>query len=331
MPSTVIGLFRNETDVQHVVDELQRNDFPARDVKRRDEVGADLGGWLEEQGVPGHEAEDYVEGVRKGGKLVTLHVSDDRAPEAVQIMRRHETAAADLGGATAGGTAARGDRTAHDDHAGRTRGEGEETLEVTEEEVDVGTREVERGGVRARTYVKEEPVEKDVRVRDESVHVDRRPVDRAVTDTDDAFREKSVEMTETDEEPVVRKRARVIEEVVLSKDVDEHTETVRDTVRKTDVDVEGEAGGYTFDDDRDHFRAHHRENFADRNYDYEDYEPAYRYGTSLAEHPSYRDRTWADVAPEAREHWERRNPGTWNDFEPAAGYGYERALARSRR
>ena len=138
-------------------------------------------------------------------------------------------------------------------------------------------------------------------------------------------------MTETDEEPVVRKRARVIEEVVLSKDVDEHTETVRDTVRKTDVDVEGEAGGYSFDDDRDHYRTHHRDNFADRDYAYEDYEPAYRYGTTLADHPRYRDRTWADVAPEAREHWERRNPGTWDDFEPAAGYGYERALARSRR
>jgi hypothetical protein len=53
---------------------------------------------------------------------------------------------------------------------------------------------------------------------------------RSVTGAD--FAEKVVEMTETAEEAVVSKTARVKEEVLISKDATERTETVRDTVRR---------------------------------------------------------------------------------------------------
>ena len=39
------------------------------------------------------------------------------------------------------------------------------------------------------------------------------------------------------------KRARVVEEVGLRKEADTRTETVRDTVRKTEVEVEDERAG----------------------------------------------------------------------------------------
>ena len=45
-------------------------------------------------------------------------------------------------------------------------------------------------------------------------------------------------MTETDEEAVVAKTARVVEEVVIRKDVTEEAHTVRDTVRRTEIEVE---------------------------------------------------------------------------------------------
>lgn len=319
MPNTVVGLYRTETETRSVVDDLVRHDFPRQGIALHEEGNARLRDWLAEQGVPEHEARGYVEGVRAGGKLVTLEASDERTNDAIEIMRRHEAR-------TAGGASGRA--------AGPSRTDGEETLEVTEEELDVGKREVERGGVRVRTYVSERPVEEEVRVRDETVHVDRRPVDRTVSDAEaeDAFRERTVEMTETDEEVVADKRARVIEEIVLSKDVEERTETVRDTVRRTDVEVEGadDDAGYVFDDDREHFRTHHRERFANSPYGYEDFEPAYRYGTDLANHPDYAGREWNDLSPTARDRWERQNAGTWNEFEPAVRYGWERARARRR-
>jgi len=115
---------------------------------------------------------------------------------------------------------------------------GETTIPVVEEELNVGKREVERGGVRVESRVEERPVEQAVNLREEHVHVERRPVDRPVTDADQAFREGTLEVTERAEQAVVSKTARVVEEVVVGKEVEEHMETVRDTVRRTDVDVQ---------------------------------------------------------------------------------------------
>jgi stress response protein YsnF len=91
--------------------------------------------------------------------------------------------------------------------------------------------------VRVESRVTETPVEQDVQLKEERVTVERRPVDRPVSNTDKAFKEGSIEVTERAEEAVVAKEARVVEEVVINKEVGERTETVRDSVRRTDVDV----------------------------------------------------------------------------------------------
>jgi uncharacterized protein (TIGR02271 family) len=120
---------------------------------------------------------------------------------------------------------------------------GEVALPVIEEELQIGKREVQRGKVRVHTRVTERPVEEQVRLREEHVHVERRPVDREATDADFAqMREGDVTMTERAEEAVVAKRARVVEEVVVGKEATERTETVRETVRRTDVEVDQDSG-----------------------------------------------------------------------------------------
>ena len=115
---------------------------------------------------------------------------------------------------------------------------GETAIPVVEEELHVGKREVERGGVRVESRVTETPVEEQVQLREERVHVERRPVDRPVGDAENLFREGTLEVSERAEEAVVAKEARVVEEVVVGKEVAERTETVRETVRRTDVSVE---------------------------------------------------------------------------------------------
>jgi stress response protein YsnF len=92
--------------------------------------------------------------------------------------------------------------------------------------------------VRVESRGEEKPVTEQVQLREERVHVERRPVDRPVTEADAAFREGTLEVTERAEEAVVSKTAHVVEEVVVGKQVEEHTETIRDTVRRTDVDVQ---------------------------------------------------------------------------------------------
>ncbi len=123
----------------------------------------------------------------------------------------------------------------------------EVAIPVVEENLSVGRREVDSGGVRVTQRVEEQPVREQVTVRDEAIEVERVPVDRPVDpdtmrDLDEAFIPVSVEMRERDEVPVVEKQARVVEEVVVDKEVRERTETVEGTVRRTYVDVH-EVGG----------------------------------------------------------------------------------------
>jgi uncharacterized protein (TIGR02271 family) len=112
-------------------------------------------------------------------------------------------------------------------------------LPVIEERLEVGKREVERGGVRVERRVTETPVEEDVRLRDERVRVERMDTDYTFHGNEsDAFKEAMIEIRESHEELVVNKKARVVEEVHIGKEVEEHTETVRETLRRSDVEVE---------------------------------------------------------------------------------------------
>ena len=91
-----------------------------------------------------------------------------------------------------------------------------------------------------RSYVVETPVQEQVNRRQEHVSVERRPVD--LTGKENLFQERTIEATEKAEQAVVSKQARVKEELVVKKDVDQRTETVSDTVRRTEVKVDDERG-----------------------------------------------------------------------------------------
>jgi uncharacterized protein (TIGR02271 family) len=119
----------------------------------------------------------------------------------------------------------------------------EEAIPVVEERIRVGKRDVERGRVRVRSYVVETPVSEQVTLHNEHVEVERRDVDRAVKPGDDAFRERTIEAVEHGEEPVVAKETRITGEVVLRKEETDRTQTVQDTVRHTEVEVDDENAG----------------------------------------------------------------------------------------
>ncbi len=120
----------------------------------------------------------------------------------------------------------------------RAANDGEKVIPIIEEQLQVGKRTVESGAARVSTVVTEKPVSETVNLREENVTVERRPVDRAVENAPAAFKEGTIEITEMAEVPVVSKDARVVEEVVVGKNVTEHTETITDTVKKTEVNVD---------------------------------------------------------------------------------------------
>ena len=120
-----------------------------------------------------------------------------------------------------------------------TKAQGE-TVQQVEEELTVGKREAVTGGVRVTTSVSEKPVEQTVTLREEKVTAERQPADRALSpeEAEAAFEGKTVEMLGTNEEVAVSKQARVVGEVAIGKQVGEREETVKDTVRRTEVEVE---------------------------------------------------------------------------------------------
>jgi uncharacterized protein (TIGR02271 family) len=115
---------------------------------------------------------------------------------------------------------------------------GEQVIPLSEEQLDVGKRTVDRGTTRVRRYVVEKPVEENVTLRGERMTVERRqPIETTTAPGMGAFEERVVEVREAAEEPVVAKTARVVEEVVIGREATERTETVKDTVRREEVEV----------------------------------------------------------------------------------------------
>lgn len=114
----------------------------------------------------------------------------------------------------------------------------EASMPVVEEKMSVGKKDVERGGIRITRHIVDSPVEETVNLREEHVSVERKPVDRPATDEDLAnAQDQDIEVREHAEVPVINKEARVVEEIKLKKEVTEHEKTIKDTVRKTDVDI----------------------------------------------------------------------------------------------
>ncbi|TCD06997.1 DUF2382 domain-containing protein [Erythrobacteraceae bacterium CFH 75059] len=121
----------------------------------------------------------------------------------------------------------------------------EERIPIVEEQVAIGKRVAEHGrAINVRTRVATDTVAEDVRLREEHVSVDRRPVNRELSaaDAEALLSEggRTVTMTEESEEVVVGKKAVVTDEVVVSKTASERVEHVEETVRRTEVDVDGD-------------------------------------------------------------------------------------------
>jgi uncharacterized protein (TIGR02271 family) len=115
---------------------------------------------------------------------------------------------------------------------------GADEVVRSEEELQVGKRQVETGGVRVRKWVESEPVDVDVELKRETAQVTRERIDEPV---DTELSEEEVEVPLRAEEPVAQKRVVAKERVGVEKDVETDRETVRDEVRKERVDVEGDA------------------------------------------------------------------------------------------
>ena len=271
MATTLVGIFDDYNSAQQVAQELVERRFNQADINitanDAERGSTNYGDADASQSTPGTGIGDrisnffgnlfgsdvdesdrgvYAESVRRGSTLVTVRAEDQLVDTAVDIMNRYGAVDIDSRVAQYQASGYTADQVSQERDT--LANQGEVVLPVVEEQLQVGKRAVQRGGVRVYTRVTERPVEETVTLHEERVHVDRHPVDRAVSEADlAAVREGAIEVTTTGEEAVVSKQARVVEEVVVGKEATERTETVRGTVRRTDVDVEQADTDTTYD------------------------------------------------------------------------------------
>jgi uncharacterized protein (TIGR02271 family) len=286
-------------------------------------IGAAAGGLigaLANAGIPEEDARMYADEVQRGGILVIVRTRVDHADQVADIL-------ADAGARDVNEKApdtvpveAREKTSERPAMRGEVGSTGKRTsIPVVEEELAIGKRDVRRGGVRVYPVVHESAVEKQIPLRGEKIKVDRRPADRPASPDDlRSFEEGTIELTETDEEPVVVKNARVVEEVIVFVEGDERTETIRETVRRGDVEVE------RIDlEDEDDFRRDFESRHGGAG-TYEEYAPAYRFGRACAGDPRYRTGQWSSVEPELKRDWEAKGRTSWERFKDSIRHGWER-------
>lgn len=317
-------------------------------------TGGLVAGLIKTHHMDAEDAEVYAEGVRRGETLLTVQVEDAEVSRTRDLLNQYNPT--DVHGEASNwrsegwskfdeSTTAnpdevknyRSSRSSSSTGMGTGMGstetqttrteDGKMVLPVVEEQVDVSKREVEKGRVHVYTEVTETPVSTDVSLRQENVTVERRTVDRPVSSTDAAFQEQDIELTERAEQAVINKSARVVEEVVVGTDVTQQSQTVTDTVRRTDVHVERDNTDFSaYDSD---FRSDFQTRYGSSGRTYDVYMPAYQYGYTMGSDQSHSSHDWTTFESNARTRWESEHPDTlWDDVKDAVQYGWNKVRGR---
>ena len=374
--STLVAVFRTDADARAAADDLRNNGFGASDIfitaanttTTNETVARDyqhheggIKGWFhslfgEDQDETNNAAHAYESAIDTGNVLLSVETNEQNVDVAADVLNRHSpidihrdatvddttvdrdytdaseaAAAGGIGNAAASTFGKRGTPDAV------RASESQEAIPVVREELKVGKRAILRGGVRVYSRVVEQPVEETIGLREEHVRVDRTPVNREVTPADlRAGREQVVEVKEYVEEPVISKTARVVEEVRVRKDATERNETVRDTVRNTEVNVENLGtrdpyAGQDIDADYDtDFRRDFQQRYGTSGETYDTYAPAYTYGYQMANDARYRGRNFDDVESDLRTDYSQRYPSsTWERMKDSVRYGWNKLTHRS--
>jgi len=256
MAQTVIGFFDNASEAQQAVEQLVNNGFSRASIDiaassgstgSMTSSGTTSGSYGTSTGTSSYNDDNDGFGdkvsrffsnlfdsdddrsrystVASRSTTVTVHAtSADEAERAADLLDRYGAVDVDERASQYGYGATSAATTTDNSYVDTTNRTADTTgaIPIIEENLNVGKRVVETGGVRLRSRIVERPVEESVRLRVEHVHVERNPVNRPATEADlNSFREGTIEAREQAEVPVVGKTARVVEEVRLNKDVEE--------------------------------------------------------------------------------------------------------------
>jgi uncharacterized protein (TIGR02271 family) len=335
---TVVGVFDDYATTQQAAREMENDGVPRSQIQVESNMKTGAAGYggveteeHHEGGIRGFfhrlfggddgEHGHYQEALRRGNSIVAVTAGPEQIDRIARIMndlgaididRRanyyRQTGYSEYNENSPAYTSeeARLDRERFREQASGT------AIPVIEEQLQVGKRAVRRGGVRVYSHVIDQPVEEQIKLREERIRVDRRPANRPVESGDlSRLQDQTIEVTETVEEPVVSKRAIVREEVVAGKETTERTETIRDNVRRTEVRVEPIAGSGMG-------TAAELE-----------ISPGYSYGSRMARDPRFQGQSWDEAENDLRVDYMRNNSTSrWDEVKAEIRRGWDKVTGR---
>ena len=335
----VVGFYSTRQQAEQVKDDLIKSGVDRDDITVYDREGKhEASLWEDIKSAFGFADDDdrelYTEAARRGAVAVGVSFDrDDEPATIIQIMQRHNpinlATQADqwrkegwtgrtlrparrprvAAGARTTTASAAATRPATPATAAATRSacsRGRRPSRWSRNSSRSASAPSQSGGVRVHTRVIEKPVQEQVNLREEHVHVERRPVDRPLTAADQPFQERVIEAT-GDGRAAGRRQAGA-----------------------------GRRGGQRpqgrqpADRDRPRHRPpDRRAGRADRHRP-EATAPARDFATRFFSDNRYKGRSWDEVEPDARRSFEQSYPGKWTEFRDAIRSRYDRDTSKSR-
>ncbi len=256
---TLTAVFDDRSEAMTAIEQLVAANVPRSSIRLLPETESDdssicssrenTGFWssLSNMFMPEEDRYSYNEALDRGSTMVVVEAIEENMSVVESILEEHGSINMDEreeswrseGWSGYGGS---GEASTIASSGTQIDDSDEDAIPIVEEQVKVGKRAVSGGCVKVRSYVVETPVEENVNLRDETVDVETREVDRKLTPEEAIrlFQDRTIEAEEMDEEAIVSKTARVTGEVVVKNGTRDRVETVKETARTTKVDMDDE-------------------------------------------------------------------------------------------
>ncbi len=246
---TTVAAFDTRAHADAAVKALKAGGFANADISIFDEKrlsgGKEPGIWQRLLGrdLPQNEASLYRQTIQKGGVVVSARVLDTEVAHAIAILDRHRPVevhdrAGNSGIAHASQAEVAGKKIEQKVAAAPKPAEAHEVLHLAEEQLEVGKKVVESGRTRVRRFVTEREASADVVLHREHGEVVRRAITDPQFEGAIDWADKVIEVIETAEQALANKTARIVEEVAVKKVRTDHVETVKDKLRRQNVEIE---------------------------------------------------------------------------------------------
>jgi stress response protein YsnF len=197
-----------------------------------------------------YEATVYGDTVKDGGTVVSVRVPQDQVAQASGILDLHRPINVHDRAVTAGIAPAATVESVAKAIAATPLAAAQavavtpelakihaDTLRLAEEQLQVGKKMVETGRTRVRRFTTETDVSQDVTLHEEHAEVLRKALSQPAELTNIDWADSEIEVVETAEQALVKKTARVVEEVSLRTKGDDHIETIHEKLRRQQAEV----------------------------------------------------------------------------------------------